>query len=78
MSERHYREVQEAVAADKAGTGFIYQMFRYELANYEFGYTGEADDALAALGYTEAQIEADPALKQGFEKAKQDIWNQDF
>lgn len=78
MSERHYWELQEAITADKTGTSFIYQMFRYELANYEFGYTGEADDALAALGYTEAQIEADPALKQGFEKAKQDIWNQDF
>ena len=78
MCERHYKELQNAIAADKDGTGFIYQMFRYELANYEFGYTGEADDALAALGYTEAQIEADPALKTGFEKAKQDIWNQDL
>jgi len=77
MSERHYQEMQDAIFADKKGTGFIYQMFRYELANYEFGYTGEADDALAALGYTEEQIEADPALKTGFEKAKQDIWNQD-
>ena len=78
MCERYYRELQDAIAADKSGTGFIYQMFRYELANYEFGYTGEADDALAALGYTEEQIEEDPALKRGFEKAKQDIWNQDF
>ena len=78
MCERHYQELQAAIAADKDGTGFIFQMFRYELANYEFGYTGEADDALAALGYTEAQIEADPALKTGFEKAKQDIWNQDL
>lgn len=78
MCERHYKELQDAIAADKNGTEFIYQMFRYELANYEFGYTGEADDALAALGYTEAQIEANPALKQGFEKAKQDILNQDL
>lgn len=78
MCERHYQEFQDAIAADKNGTGFIYQMFRYELANYEFGYTGEADDALAALGYTEAQIDVDPALKRGFEKAKQDIWNQDL
>ena len=77
MSERHYQELQDAISADKSGAGFIYQMFRYELANYEFGYTGEADDALAALGYTEEQIDANPALKAGFEKAKQDIWNQD-
>ncbi len=75
MSERHYSELQDAISADKDGTGFIYQMFRYELANYEFGYTGEADDALAALSYTEAQIDADSALRRGFEKAKQDILN---
>ena len=78
MCERHYRELQEAISADKDGTGFIYQMFRYELTNYEFGYTGEADDALAALGYTEEQIEANAALKRGFEQAKEDIWNQDI
>lgn len=78
MCERHYRELQEAISADKDGTGFIYQMFRYELTNYEFGYTGDADDALAALGYAEEQIEANAALKCGFEKAKEDIWNQDI
>lgn len=78
MCERHYKELQDAIAADRKGIGFIYQMFRYELTNYEFGYTGESVDALEALGYTEAQIEADPALKRGFEKAKQDILSQDF
>lgn len=77
MFSRHHRELQEAISADKKGTGFIYQMFRYELANYEFGYTGEVEDTLNALGMTLEQIEADPALQAGFEKAKQDIWNQD-
>lgn len=76
MCERHYRELQDAIAADRKGTGFIYQMFRYELANYEFGYTGEVGDALDALGYTEEQINENPALKKGFEKAKRDILNQ--
>lgn len=78
MIKRHLKELQEAIASDKTGEGFIYQMFRYELANYEFGYTGEVEDALAALGYTEEQVEADPVLRKGFEKAKQDIWDQDL
>lgn len=73
MSEWHEKELHEAIATDKKGTGFIYQMFRDELTNYEFGYTGDTDDALEALGYTEAQIEANPTLKRGFEKAKKDI-----
>ena len=77
MNLRHREELRAAIAADKTGTGIIYQMFRTELANYEFGYTGDADDALMALGYTEKQIEADTALSTGFERAKQDIWEQD-
>ena len=77
MFSRHHTELQKAISADKNGTGFIYQMFRYELANYEFGYTGEVGDTLIALGMTLEQIEADHALQTGFEKAKQDIWNQD-
>ena len=75
MSQRQHEELHNAISEDVDGTGFIYQMFRYELANHEFGYTGDADDAIAALGYTEKQIEETPALKQGFEKAKQYILN---
>ena len=75
MFQRQHEELQNAISEDVDGTGFIYQMFRYELANHEFGYTGDADDAIAALGYTEKQIEETPALKQGFEKAKQYILN---
>ena len=75
MFQRQHEELQNAISEDVDGTGFIYQMFRYELANHEFGYTGDADDAIEALGYTKKQIEETPALKQGFEKAKQNILN---
>lgn len=75
MCKKQHEELQNAICEDKDGTGFIYQMFRYELANHEFGYTGAADDALAALGYTEKQVEETPTLKRGFEKAKRNILN---
>lgn len=75
MFKLQHEELQNAIREDKDGTGFIYQMFRYELANHEFGYTGDADDALAALGYTEKQVEETPTLKNGFEKAKHNILN---
>ena len=35
MFDRHRRELQEAIAADKTGDGFIYDMFSTELANHE-------------------------------------------
>lgn len=76
LSERHCKELKDAIEADITGTGFVYQMFRFELNNYEYGYTGDVSDTLDALDYTLEEIEANPALKKGFEKAKQDIWNQ--
>ena len=75
MFKKQHEELQNAIREDKDGTGFIYQMFRYELANHEFGYTGDSDDALAALGYTEKQVEETPTLQRGFEKAKRNILN---
>ena len=70
MCELRDREMKEAIAADKDGTGFIFEMFKYELSNHEYGYTMSASQALASLGYTMNDIEANPALKNGLEKAK--------
>lgn len=66
---RHKAELAAAIAADKTGNGFIFQMFHRELANHEYGYTGDAADALDALGYTMEQIQADKRLRKGFERA---------
>lgn len=69
MLDRHERERQEAIAADLTGDGFIYEMFDVELADHEYGYTGDASDALCALGITFEKIAQDPRFLHGFEKA---------
>lgn len=68
-TERHSAEMAAAIAEDKTGDGFIYQMFLAELNDHEYGYTGDPEDTLYALGYTWEQVQADKRLLRGFEKA---------
>lgn len=69
MFQRHDRERKEAIAADLFGDGIIFDMFYTELIANEYGYTGAYGDTLDALGYTMADIEADPRLLNGLEMA---------
>lgn len=69
MLERHSREMEEAVAADPTGEGFILSMFAYELANHEYGYTRDLTGTLEALGLTEMEVNADPRLMRGLSLA---------
>lgn len=71
MLKRHRRDLDDLVAADKTGNGFIYDMFYYELCNHEYGYVYDeaVEETLDALGYTMEQIKSDPRLNLGFEKA---------
>ena len=73
MCKRHHEELAEAIAEDKTGEGFIYDMFLYELENHEYGYTGDASDALDALHMTLEDINADQRLVKGLYKAIQRI-----
>lgn len=66
---RHEAELSAAIAEDRTGEGFIYQMFRYELDNYEYSYTMDLSDTLDALGYTAEDINADKRLLHGLERA---------
>lgn len=52
MFLRHRQEMQAEIDNDKNGTGFIYQMFEYELANHEYSVTYSLDETLDALGIT--------------------------
>lgn len=77
MMDRFDRELQEAIAADQTGDGFIYEMFLYELDNHEYGYTMDTEDTLDALGYTADEVLGDPRLKRGIEKAVTEICGRD-
>lgn len=73
MSARHKREREEAIAGDKTGDGYIYDMFLYELRNHEYSYTLDDRDTIECLDLTKEDIEKDCRLKRGLEKAKKTI-----
>lgn len=73
MMDRFDRELQEAIANDQTGDGFIYEMFLHELNNHEYGYTGDLDETLDALGYAPEAIRADLRLSHGLERARLEI-----
>lgn len=69
MLIRHDREMQEAIDNDATGDGFIREMFEYELANHEYGYTMSLEDTLNALDLTYEEIEANEKLLHGLRLA---------
>ena len=72
IRETFYRlaeESQAAVDADTTGDGYIYQMFCYELANHEYGYTRDITSTLEALDLTMEDIEKSKPLTNGLKKA---------
>ena len=73
MMDRFDRELQEAIAGDQTGDGFIYEMFLYELRNHEYGYTGDLSETLETLDYTLEAIKADPRLSHGLERARLEV-----
>lgn len=76
--ERHSSETKASIEADETGEGFIYEMFLYELDNHEYGYTGDTEDTLDALGYTAEEVIGNPRLKRGIEKAATEIHRRDW
>lgn len=73
MLARHQRDMDEAIEADETGEGFVYQMFSYELANHEYGYTWELEDTLDALGLTEDEVNNNPKLLLGLKRAIKEV-----
>ena len=71
--KRQDAEMEAAKAADKDGTGFLYQMFLYELDNHEYGYTGEYEDTLESLCLTMGDIHKSVRLTRALEKAAKEI-----
>lgn len=72
LLSNHQAEHQKAIYADTDGTGYIYDMFSYELGNHEYGYTRELEDTLNALDLTEEEINANQNLLNGLTRAIQE------
>lgn len=66
-------EEKRNIEADKDGTGYIADMFEYELNNHEYGYTYNAEPAIEALGLTFEKIENNKALLNGYKIALKKI-----
>jgi hypothetical protein len=60
---------KEAIEKDVDGSGFVKDMFAYELNNHEYGYTYNLEDTLNTLGYTYEEIQKDKKLKRGLDLA---------
>ena len=69
MMSRHRKEEKEAMMNDLTGEGYIKDMFEYELANHEYGYTYDLEDTLNAIGLSMEEINNDERLKHGFDLA---------
>ena len=65
MLFRYAKELQDAIDGDATGDGFIFEMFRYELANHEYVVSGDASAALQALGITEEELCGNEQLRHG-------------
>ncbi|MBP3707571.1 MAG: hypothetical protein J6J36_03045 [Clostridia bacterium] len=54
---------------------YVVDMFKYELANHEYGYTYDLEPTLEACGLTEEDIENNLVLKKGLAVALEEYEN---
>ena len=73
MFRRHAQERAAAMEADVDGSGYLYEMFKTELCNHEYGYTGDVTDTLMALGLNARDIAEKPTFKAALERAAGEI-----
>lgn len=72
LLKKQEEEFKKAIAEDKTGNGFIYDMFRYELDNHEYCITHDITDTVYTLNLTIEEINADKRLLNALEKARKD------
>lgn len=73
MCKRHSRQRIEAMAEGEKGGTYLYDMFRTELLNHEYGLTVDVSDTLESLGLTKKDLAEKPALKEALDRAAADI-----
>lgn len=69
MMQDFNKERLEAMHDTNTGRQFTIDMFRTELNDHEYSYTGDPSEALEALGYTLEEIFDDPYLLETFKEA---------
>lgn len=72
MIDTHNKMHEFYIANDKTGKGYIKDMFSYELANHEFGYTRDLSETLNACCLSRKDIEENFNLKNGLNLALKD------
>lgn len=70
--EENEIEMKAAISNDIDGSGFIKDMFRYELGNHEYCITYDLEPTLDALGLTEDEVLSNPALINGLNLARKE------
>lgn len=70
------KEMKAEIDKDKDGTGFIKDMFLYELGNHEYIITGDLSDTLDALDLKIEDVIKNTKLKNGLELAKKEYFNE--
>lgn len=70
-------ERREAIASDKTGTGFIFNMFYSELCDMCYCITEDLEEIIIACGLSLEEVNASKALKKGLAKALKE-YNADF
>lgn len=68
--EENEIEKKAAISNDLDGSGFIKDMFLYELANHEYCITYDLEPTFDALGLTEDEVLNNPQLLNGLKAAR--------
>ena len=76
MMQRFEAENKKRIDEDIDGTGYIFEMFFYELNNHEYNYTGELTQTLDALGFTMQEVNNQVNLKNGLKLAMKEARKQ--
>lgn len=74
--ERIADERRAAIEADHDGTGYIFQGLKYELINHEYSYTGDAAEAVEAVGLTEEDLKREP-VQAALKRATREVMGAD-
>ena len=69
---RRSEELQKYIDSDVDGSGFVREMFYYELNNHEYCYSYDLEGILKVLYLTVKEVESDKKLKNGLRLAMQD------